>query len=278
MLSSTSLTRIRPTEIERRVGRILRAPDHSAADSPSPADTPEAPDAPADTPAAETPGETDGSLMSDAKTDEGDDVDKADDDADKDAEDKPEEPSDADEGLPEKYELEMPEGVELDQGLLDEATPVLHELGLGNEQAQKLVPIVAKIQETVLSRLNENFQVQATDWAKEAKADPVLGGGKWKETEHLVALAMDRVGPRLPPIVRKVDGKDVEVTGPEQVQEFRDLLAETKLGNHPTLIRMFRFFGHAISEDSNFIRADGAAPVKASREEVLYPDDVKGKN
>lgn len=267
-------TLIRLTPIEQRVGRLLRAPDHAdaPADPPAKADTPT--DAPADAPKEDG---ADGSLMSDAEVGE-DNVDKPKDEAEPgEGEDKTAE-TDADEGLPEKYELEMPDGVELDQTLLDEATPILNELGLGNEQAQKLVPIVGRIQEAVVNRMNENFQAQATDWAKEAKADPILGGSKWKQTEHFVALAMDRVAPRLAPIIRKgEDGKDVEITGEDQVKEFRELLAETKLGNHPTLIRMFRLYGQAISEDSNFIRADGAAPVKASREEVLYPADVKGK-
>jgi hypothetical protein len=165
----------------------------------------------------------------------------------------------------------MPEGIELDAAVMDEADPIFRELGLGQEQAQKFVPLAVKVQERLLEEQTKRFEETAADWAKEAKADPVLGGAKWEETEHLVAKAFDTAAAKMATIER--DGEKID--GKAQVKEFRDLLAQTKLGNHPTLMRMFRFFGQTVGEDSDFIRADGGAAVKKSREEELYPDDVK---
>jgi hypothetical protein len=209
------------------------------------------------------------------KTDDAAKVDDADkSDADKTDAEKGDDKADdkaSDDGLPEKYELKMPEGVELDTAVMEVADPVFRELGLGQEQAQKFVPLAVKVQERVLEEQTKRFEETAADWAKEAKKDPVLGGAKWQETEHLVAKAFDTAAAKMATIER--DGEKID--GKAQVKEFKDLLAQTKLGNHPTLMRMFRFFGQAVGEDSDFIRADGGAAVKKSREEELYPNDVK---
>ena len=73
------------------------------------------------------------------------------------------------------------------------------------------------------------------------------------------------------------DGKAVEVSGEDQVKELRQLLNESKLGNHPALIRMFAFYGSRIGEDNDFIRADGGAQVKQPREAVRYPHDANNE-
>ena len=174
--------------------------------------------------------------------------DKGDDDAGKDALE-----------LPEKYELTPPEGFAVNDALLSEADPVFRDIGLTNEQAQKLMPLVPKFAEQLFAAQQDAFQAQATDWAKTAKADPEIGGKNWGETENLVAKALDKfaVG--------------------EGGKAFRALLDETKLGNHPEMIRIFRSVGAALGEDGDFARSDTGAPVKQAREAVLYPNDVPQK-
>ena len=49
--------------------------------------------------------------------------------------------------VPDKYEFKAPEGYEVDQKFLDDATPVLKELGLTQEQANKLFDIQADPEE-----------------------------------------------------------------------------------------------------------------------------------
>jgi hypothetical protein len=50
-------------------------------------------------------------------------------------------------GAPERYELAVPDGFEkLDEAMVAEAEPVLRELNLSNEAANKLVPVVAAAQ------------------------------------------------------------------------------------------------------------------------------------
>jgi len=264
---------IRPTELERRIGRLLRGPDgHDGGDTGS-GDAGDATTGAADATTDTTGDDTTllGSAGSDAAATDGDQA-----GGDKAADDKAD---DADAGLPEKYELAPPEGYdEIDTALLEQADPIFRELGLGVEQAQKLVPLVPLVHERIAEQQRLDFEATSTAWAKEAKADPHMGGAKWKETETLVAKAKDLAATKLPPITREIDGKAVEVSGREQVKEFEQLLNDTRLGNHPVMLRMFRFFGQAISEDSDFIRADGGAQVKQPREAILYPHDVKERN
>lgn len=165
--------------------------------------------------------------------------------------------ADAD-GLPETYELTPPEGMELDTELLGEATPVFHELGLGNEQAQKLVPLAGRLIEKHETRKADEFNAIKADWAKSAQNDAEIGGKNWKRTQANAARALDHFGA-------------------EAGSDFRKLLDETGLGNHPVMIRMFSKIGEAVGEDGLFPRDPNGPALKKSREEELYPDDVPKK-
>jgi hypothetical protein len=268
-------TRISPTPLERAMGRLMRAPDHEAGDDGAGAD------AGGDKADAAKPGveggsdaaksdaadEGDGSLLGNAGADAGEGADnKADgekgaaDDNDKSAA-----------GPPEAYDLKVTtkgeDGadveVEIDKALLTEATPVLKELGLTNDQANKLAPLAINIQERMLAAQADNFTALKTEWAKEAKADPEIGGKNWPETEAFAARALDTFG------AASVKDKDGNETN-----EFRILLNDTGLGNHPVMLKMFRLIGEKVGEDSTFARSE-AAKSKKDRTEILYPDDVR---
>lgn len=175
--------------------------------------------------------------------------------------------------VPETYELKVAtkdaEGkdveVEIDTDLLAEATPILKELNLTNDQANKLAPFVVKAIDKAFAKQGDEFSTVKADWAKEAAADPEIGGKNWKATQSLAAKALDHfVGP--------VTTKDKD--GNETPNEFRKLLDESGLGNHPAMIRAFRKIGEGLAEDGTFARSDTGAPAKPPREEVMYPNDV----
>jgi hypothetical protein len=271
---------IRPTPLERAMGRFMRAPDHDAGgdgagdgasggngDAAGQGDGAGAGDGASDASdddatalgsAAAEDGAGDGS--EDGKEgDEGGDDDKAKADA-----------------PPETYELKVTtkdaDGkdteVEIDKALLDEATPVFKELGLSNEAANKLAPLAIKVQERMLQQQADEFATTRAAWAKEAQEDKEIGGKNWKSSLSLAAKALDHFG--APSEIKEVEGKKVE-TNP-----FRVLLNQSGLGEHPVMIRIFSNVGKALSEDGQFPRGEGAAPKK-SREEVLYPEDTPKK-
>lgn len=176
-------------------------------------------------------------------------------------------------GLPEKYELTAPEGFEINEAVLAEATPVFNELGLGNEQAQKLMPLGAKLIESHEQAKADEFAAVRAGWAQETKADREIGGAQLKETQRLAAKALDTfVGPQY-----LLDDKGERVLGQDGKpipNEFRQLLNESGMGDHPAMARFLRKVGEACSEDGTIARGNSGPAVPKSREEALYPDDV----
>lgn len=284
LLNSTSRMTIRPTELERLHGRLMRAPDHPGGDggddgSDAGGDGGDA-DQGADQAAADTGAggdankgdagsDADSSLLGDAKADA--DAGTGDGGADDtgDGEDGGDNQDKAD-GPPETYDLKVTtkaeDGtdteVEIDKALLDEATPTFKELGLTNDQANKLAPLAVKVQERMAQAQADDFTAMKTAWAKEAKADKDIGGAKWAETEALAARALDTFGA---PSAKDKDGNE---TNP-----FRILLNDTGLGNHPDMIRMFRAIGEKLGEDT-VLANNALKATKPDRLAVLYPDDV----
>lgn len=266
MTEQPKLTMIRPTEIERRFGRILRAPDHDAG-------TAEGGDGGAEggegdkieTGAVEGEKSIIGAIgaegeKKDEGAGEGDQSEKGEADG-----EKKEGEEEKSEGAPEKYELTAPEGLEINDEILAEVDPIFRELGLSNEAANKIMPLAGKFHERIVAAQIDAHKAMGADWAKEARTDPRIGGKHWGETEAFVARALDTVSAGL--------GKD----GAKEVAGFKDLLDATQLGNNPTMIKILRWYGERVGEDGNFVRADAGAAIKQPREEVLYPDDVPKK-
>lgn len=167
-----------------------------------------------------------------------------------------------DAGIPDHYQLTAPEGLTLDPVAIELATPVFRELGLSNEQANKLMPVAGQFAQGLLDRHQRQFlgQVQAERkaWLDSARNDPEIGGQQWATTIGTAAKALDALG----------FGKG---------SAFRTLLDESGLGNHPEMIRAFQRVGKAIGEDG-FERSSGIHHSKRDRAETLYPEDTpKGR-
>lgn len=161
-------------------------------------------------------------------------------------------------GVPDSYQLTAPEGLTLDPVAIELATPVFRELGLSNEQANKLMPVAGQFAQDLIERHQRQMlgQVQADRkaWLDSARADPEIGGQHWSKTIGTAAKALDALG--------FVKGSP-----------FRVLLDESGLGNHPEMIRAFQRVGQAIGEDG-FERSSGIHHSRRDRAETLYPQDI----
>lgn len=259
----------RMSPAERAAGRFLRAPDGHDGDGSDGGGNDDAGDGDGSDAGASGAdagggaGADDGKGAGDDKGSEGAEA-KGEDGADKSlmgqAGEKADEPDPA-KLPPEKYELAAPEGFQIDAELQATAEPVFRELGLTNDQANKLMPLVPAFAERLVQQQTDAHRAMTADWAKEAKADKEIGGANWSATEGLVAKALDRFAG---PAVTK------DASGAEVRNGFRDLLDSTGLGNHPAMIRMFRDIGRELGDGGSFARSDAGAPVKKTREEVLY--------
>jgi hypothetical protein len=161
--------------------------------------------------------------------------------------------------VPEAYELEAPGGFAIDPQALAAATPVFKELGLSNDQANKLMPVAAKFAAGLSDKLNAQILSQVSAdrkaWLDTAMADREIGGANWKQTLAKGAFALDNLGfPKGSP--------------------FRVLLDESGLGNHPEMIRAWAKVGRAIGEDGDFVRGAGNMRARRDTAETLYPNDA----
>ena len=131
--------------------------------------------------------------------------------------------------VPEKYEVKVPEGMTIDQGLLDVVTPIFKELNLPQESVQKLVDAYAPHVNSML----EAQKQQAVDGykaiTKEWEAETVKELGKDASKELVFA------------------SKFIDKYGSNEV---RKLLNETGIGNNVHIAKLFIAAGKAISSDS----------------------------
>lgn len=149
--------------------------------------------------------------------------------------------------VPEKYEFKSPvEGQELDAEMTAALEPVARELGLNNEQAQKLVDIYGKdILPKIEARQQEHWAKQTEAWANEVKTDKEIGGDAFVANVGLAQKALDTFAPA----------------------GLREYLETTGLGNHPDLVRCFVKVGKAMSEDSMVMPNTGG---QRSQADILY--------
>ena len=147
------------------------------------------------------------------------------------------------EGAPEKYEWAAPEGVTLDESILGSLSEVAKELNLPQAAAQKLVDKIAPV---MAQRQVEQFEALRTEWRQASSSDQEFGGAKLTENMAVAKKALDAFG----------------------TPEFRQLLEQTGMGNHPELIRTLYRAGKAISEDG---LVSGSAPKAPRDARSLFP-------
>lgn len=164
-------------------------------------------------------------------------------------------------GVPEQYQIEMPDGVAFDAEAFGAVEPALREAGLTNAQAQALATAYSEQILPVLAARAEQQMVdqavaQRTRWANETNADPEIGGPNIRATQDAAARAFDHYG------IKAGSG-------------FRQFLDDTGLGNHPEMIRFVARIGRDLGE-AGFERG-GTQSAAKSPEQKLYGDEYQPK-
>ena len=151
-----------------------------------------------------------------------------------------------------KYDLKLPDGVELDGELASALGPEFKELGLTNAQAQKLVDKYIGIQQARVGKQAEAFAKTVAGWADDAKKDPDMGGAKWDATVSAATQAVNRLG----------------------TPALREYLNASGGGNHPELIRFMAKVGALVGEDVPATGGAGGKGTPAEAAHTLFPTDV----
>jgi hypothetical protein len=242
------------TPMERRAGRFLRAPDHDASTGggdPPASDSVVVP--PVADPAAPTllGGEPEAQGDPNPNADpEGGDPKSPDEGGDKD-----DDPAASLLGAPEKYAFDLGEGVTFDQDAFEAIEPVLRDMDLSQEAANK---IIGGYTEKVLPVLQQRAETQAAeagqqliaDWAKETVADKEVGGARLDESKAMAARTISRFLPQ------------------NEGGQFRTFLNESGLGNHPQMMRMMSRIGRELGEAKVDPGTGGGRPL--TTEEKFY--------
>jgi hypothetical protein len=147
--------------------------------------------------------------------------------------------------VPESYDLQMPEGVELDKAAADEFTAIAKELKLDQTAAQKLADIGAKMAQ----RQVEAHAKLVETWTEQVKTDKDLGGDKLDENLGIARKAIDTFGS----------------------PELKELLNSTGLGNHPEVVKLAFKVGKAISEDG-FVQGKAPNSVSNDPAKKMFPN------
>jgi hypothetical protein len=157
---------------------------------------------------------------------------------------------DAENLVPEKYDIKVPEGMSLDTEALEKFTPLAKELKLSNEQAQKLADIYAERQDAAIKAQREAYTQTVEGWKKEVKADKEIGGTNLPITQATCRKALSAYDP---------DG------------EFTKLMDESGFGNHPAVLRFVNRVGKSVREDQG-VKSSASAPKERDINKILYGD------
>ena len=128
------------------------------------------------------------------------------------------------------------------------ATPLFNELGLNQEQAQKLIDFQSNFVQAGAKKQVDDFNTQIETWKKDSKEDSEFGGDKFDENVKLAQAAVNNFG----------------------TPELKQLLEDYGVGNHPEIIRFMVKVGKLTAEDVP--GSEGTATSAASdRVSILYP-------
>ncbi len=161
--------------------------------------------------------------------------------------------ADETEHAPEEYtEFSVPEDMNLDEAAVEAFAPIAKELDLTQDQAQKLVDIYAERKLDETRGMHDAFETVQADWQKEAKADKEYGGDNFTANIKLANNFLTEYGSA----------------------DLNTALAETGMGNHPELIRLFVKAGKVMGDDTlDFGKGQSAVPQDPA--DILFPNQGK---
>jgi hypothetical protein len=161
--------------------------------------------------------------------------------------------------VPDKYEYESPEGIDLSedaQKMLDVFGDRAKDMGLTQDQYQAVVDYDMERGKAAVEYQSTAFDERVNAWGEEVKADKELGG---ENLEASLVLAR----------------KTLEGYGSEGFQQLLDKPSAINpnglgLGNHPEMIRFLQRVGKSVGE-SDFIDGDGHKAQDKDGLQRMYP-------
>lgn len=150
--------------------------------------------------------------------------------------------------VPEKYDLKLPEGSLLDPATVEKISSFAKERGLSNEQAQAILERESASVSEYVKGQEEGLKAEAQKWVETIRSDKEIGGDAFnKSVEHAKRL-VDRYA----------------------TADFKKVLDDTGLGNHPELVRMLARIGKAMADDTAVLPGTSSSTGQRSAAEIMY--------
>jgi len=141
---------------------------------------------------------------------------------------------------------DLPEGMEVDENLFAGAKEIAAKHNLPPEALQEMVDLYAGRMTEAEGKINNQWKEIEEGWKTDAKNDQEIGGDKFDVKLEKAKRAL------------KVFGSD----------GLNEALEQTRIGNHPELIRLLSRIGEKITEDGGF--DTGNSSGQRSRGDVLF--------
>jgi hypothetical protein len=155
------------------------------------------------------------------------------------------------EGPPKEYKLSLPKGSLLSKDDVAEFEKEAKELGLSEDDAKAALELQ---NEAVAKYVQRSTEVSET-WIEESKKDKEIGGDGFEKNVELAKRVVDRFGS----------------------SKLKKVLNDSKLGNHPEVLRFCISVGRAMAEDTLVTSAAVASKEPARPEDRLWPNMSKEK-
>lgn len=148
--------------------------------------------------------------------------------------------------VPDKYEpFKAPEGMELQPEAIAKFEPVAKELGLTQDQAQKLVDFYGETIKANAGDPQKAWNDLNATWRKDTIADREIGNG----TDGLKPEVAQRIN-------AAIDSMPEAVRTP-----FKEAMNLTGAGNNPAFIRAFDFLASKLPREGSLVTGRGASPA-----------------
>jgi hypothetical protein len=148
---------------------------------------------------------------------------------------------------PDAYaDFKAPDGYTIDPKTIEAATPIFKEMGLSQEQAQKLVDFHTQQMIAAAKAPTDTVESMRNDWTAKVKADPELTKAVNGDKTGLDAVKLDiaRAYSALPP---------------ELAQEMKTAMDLTGAGDHPAIIKGIWKLSQFITEGKH-VSGTGPSP------------------
>lgn len=133
-----------------------------------------------------------------------------------------------DSGAQSYADFNLPEGMELDGELLEQASALFKEDNLTQEQAQKYIDFYAGQIKAGAESQADSFNQLMDDWRAQSQADKDFGGDNFEESIGIAKQALDKFG----------------------TPALTEFLETHGAGNHPEMIRFMVKVGRLTMEDN----------------------------